>query len=74
MALENYAELVDIFPTIAELAGVAVPPRCSSEEESQSMALCTEGVSLAPLIQPPRQQDSDSRSLVPAPKIASFWQ
>ena len=89
-ALDSYAENVDIFPTMADLAGITVPPRCSTEAESQTLALCTEGVSLAPLIvaaeQPTataghldrRDRDSSStHSLALSPpraKVASFWQ
>ena len=48
----GYAELVDIYATLADLAGIAVPPRCDTEEQSQTLAACTEGVSLKPLIMP----------------------
>ncbi|XP_060602272.1 iduronate 2-sulfatase-like [Ruditapes philippinarum] len=41
-------ELVDIFPTLAELAGVRVPERCP--KNSADVILCTEGASLVPLI------------------------
>ena len=46
----GFAELVDIFATLADLAGIAVPPRCETEEQSQTLAVCTEGASLKPLI------------------------
>eukprot|EP00937_MAST-01D_sp_MAST-1D-sp2_P007433 g7433.t1 len=48
----GYAELVDVFATLADLAGIAVPPRCATEEQSQTLAACTEGASLRPLIMP----------------------
>ena len=48
----GYAELVDIYATLADLAGIAVPPRCDTEEQSQTLAACTEGASLKPLIMP----------------------
>lgn len=41
-------ELVDLFPTIAELAGLNNLPECPYI--SQDIKLCTEGVSLVPLI------------------------
>lgn len=41
-------ELVDIFPTMCELAGIPIPPQCPSE--SASVQLCSEGQSFAPLI------------------------
>ena len=43
-------EFVDIFPTLTEMAGLAVqPPRCP--EISSTIPLCTEGASLVNLIQ-----------------------
>nr|CAD7463477.1 unnamed protein product [Timema tahoe] len=44
-------ELVDIFPTLVELAELpgGVPPLCP--DNSSSVTLCTEGISLVPLIQ-----------------------
>ncbi|XP_045203887.2 iduronate 2-sulfatase-like isoform X2 [Mercenaria mercenaria] len=42
------AELVDIFPTLAELAGIKIPERCPIH--SADVILCTEGSSLVPLI------------------------
>ena len=48
----GYAELVDIYATLADLVGIAVPPRCDTEEQSQTLAACTEGASLKPLIMP----------------------
>lgn len=44
-------ELVDIFPTITELAGVSPPPLCP-ESDKQPLA-CVEGTSLTPLINNP---------------------
>ena len=37
-------ELVDIFPTLSELAGVPVPPECP--RNSSNVTLCTQGTSL----------------------------
>lgn len=51
---ENYSvtnsmvELVDIFPTLAELSGIEVPKLCPCN--SSKVMLCTEGSSLVPLI------------------------
>jgi iduronate 2-sulfatase len=43
-------ELVDIFPTLAELAGLSVvPPLCPVN--SSLVKLCAEGVSAVPIIQ-----------------------
>ena len=41
-------EAVDLYATISELAGLAVPPLCP--KDSFHVAFCTEGVSLVPLI------------------------
>ena len=47
-------ELVDVFPTIAEAAGLPVPDLCS--ENSTSVPLCVEGVSLLRLAGDPKRQ------------------
>ncbi|CAL4119273.1 unnamed protein product, partial [Meganyctiphanes norvegica] len=41
-------ELVDLFPTLADLAGLPALDRCT--DDSKNEMLCTEGVSLAPII------------------------
>ena len=41
-------ELVDLFPSLAELAGLQIPPLCPVN--SSDIMLCTEGTSFAPLI------------------------
>ena len=43
-------ELVDLFPTIVDLANLTSVPLCD-ETTSQTTALCTEGTSLIPLLQ-----------------------
>ena len=67
----GFAELVDIFATLADLAGIAVPPRCATEEQSQSLAVCTEGASLKPLIMPPAAVGGDGDV---SEKTAAFGQ
>eukprot|EP00040_Diaphanoeca_grandis_P010578 m.54202 g.54202 ORF g.54202 m.54202 type:complete len:714 (+) comp21876_c0_seq1:230-2371(+) len=42
-----FVEFVDIFPTLSDLAGIAIPPLCPPN--SANITLCTEGVSLRPL-------------------------
>ena len=66
----GYAELVDIYATLADLAGIAVPPRCDTEEQSQTLAVCTEGASLKPLIMPQAVGGSSDVS----EKVAAFGQ
>ena len=46
-------ELIDIFPSITELAGLEVPPMCP--EEDNKLLACVEGVSVTPLIKNPNQ-------------------
>ena len=45
---EQFVELVDMFPTLADLAGLSVPPTCPAD--SSKTDFCTEGTSLVPLI------------------------
>ena len=44
-------ELIDIFPSITELAGLEVPPMCP--EEDNKLLACVEGTSVTPLIKNP---------------------
>ena len=46
-----FVEFVDIFPTLADLAGIAIPPLCPLN--SSGIELCTEGTSLRPIFQGP---------------------
>lgn len=47
-ASNSLVELVDIFPTLAELCGIEVPSQCP--ENNSNVLLCSEGLSLVPLI------------------------
>ena len=47
-------ELIDIFPTLTELAGVEKPPLCP--ETGKGPLACVEGTSVAPLLQDPTQE------------------
>ena len=47
-------ELIDIFPTITELAGLPVPPLCPVN--GKYPLVCVEGFSLTPLLHDPNQQ------------------
>ena len=50
----SFVEFVDIFPTLADLAGIKVPPLCP--DNSSKIALCTEGVSLRPIFSDPTHE------------------
>ena len=67
----GYAELVDVFATLADLAGIAVPPRCDTDEQSQTLAACTEGASLRPLIE---AEEAESGGGAVREKAAAFGQ
>ena len=46
-------ELIDIFPSITELAGLDVPPMCP--EDNNKLLACVEGTSITPLLKNPDQ-------------------
>ncbi|XP_071477898.1 iduronate 2-sulfatase-like [Diadema antillarum] len=48
MIVEQFVEMVDIFPALSELAGLTVPPLCPPKPFN--LSLCTEGYSFAPLL------------------------
>ena len=60
---DNLVELVDLFPTLVEAAGFEKIPLCP--ENSNSIALCSEGASLLPLFENQNRDDW---------KDAVFWQ
>ena len=47
-------ELIDIFPSLTELAGLPVPPVCP--QGNKDLLACVEGSSVAPLLKDPKQQ------------------
>ena len=49
-------ELIDIFPTLTELAGLPVPPLCPADPNAKPPLTCVEGTSLTPLLHDPNQQ------------------
>jgi iduronate 2-sulfatase len=49
-AVDEFVDLVDVFPTIAELAGIPAPPVCADQAAADSMPACVEGRSLAYLV------------------------
>ena len=49
---DHLVELVDLFPTLAEAAGLPRPPLCP-RDHSENIALCTEGLSWLPLVEDP---------------------
>lgn len=52
MKSDALVEHVDLYPTLVEAAGLAVPPTCP-EEEPFSIDYCTEGKSLLSLLTAP---------------------
>ncbi|XP_077984853.1 iduronate 2-sulfatase-like [Glandiceps talaboti] len=46
---DNHIELVDLFPTLADICGLEVPPLCP--QNSFKVEFCTEGLSFAPVLQ-----------------------
>lgn len=46
---KSFVEFVDIFPTLSDLAGIPLPPLCP--KNSTLVKLCTEGISLRPIIE-----------------------
>ena len=54
MRTKALVELIDIFPSITELAGIEVPPTCP--KENNKLLTCVEGTSVVPLLQNPDQQ------------------
>ena len=54
MRTKALVELIDIFPSITELAGIEVPPTCP--KENNKLLICVEGTSVVPLLQNPDQQ------------------
>ena len=53
MRTSALVELIDIFPSLTDLAGVKVPPLCP--EDNKDMLACVEGSSVAPLLKDANQ-------------------
>lgn len=54
MRTSALVELIDIFPSLTELAGLKVPPLCP--EGNKDILACVEGSSVAPLLKDPKQE------------------
>ena len=54
MRTDALVELIDIFPTVTELAGIRTPPLCP--EGKHNLLTCVEGTSAAPLLTDPKRQ------------------
>ena len=54
MRTQALVELIDIFPSVTELAGLNVPPLCP--EDNEKLLTCIEGSSVVPLLKNPHQQ------------------
>ena len=53
LVTDKLVEFVDLFPTLADLAGLPKVPYCPEGAESNKVDLCTEGTSLVPLFRDP---------------------
>ena len=54
MRTKALVELIDIFPSLAELTGIDIPPMCP--EGKHSLLACVEGYSVVPLLKDPNQE------------------
>ena len=54
MRTQAFVELIDIFPSVTELAGIEPPVMCP--EGKHNLLTCVEGSSVAPLLKNPNQQ------------------
>ena len=54
MRTSALVELIDLFPSLTELAGLKVPPLCP--ENNTDILACVEGTSVAPLLKDPKQE------------------
>lgn len=62
MRTKAFVELIDIFPSITELAGLDVPPMCT--EEDNKLLACVEGTSVVPLLKNPDHAAMEKGSLL----------
>ena len=54
MITKSFVELIDIFPSLTDLAGIPTPPMCT--ENSPKSIACVEGSSVAPLLKNPERE------------------
>lgn len=66
MMTEKLTEFVDLYPTLAEAAGLPVPPLCP--ENSSNIQLCREGQSLMPLVKNPKLDSWKTRAFSQYPR------
>ena len=64
MHTDALVELIDIFPTLTELAGVTVHPLCL--EDSNDLLACVEGSSVVPLLKDPKQEWKKASFSIPS--------
>lgn len=48
--IDSIVELVDIFPTIADLANISIPICLNEKNFLRAETICSEGISLVPLV------------------------
>lgn len=70
LVTDAFAELVDLFPTVVELAGLPALALCP--ENSLKTKVCREGVSLAPLIQSHVRGDNKNDTNVKTCTISQY--
>jgi iduronate 2-sulfatase len=72
MVTDKLVELVDVFPTLADLSGLPPLSRCPRPHQSRRIRLCTEGSSLVPLLQDPKTPDWKDSAFFQYPHYRGF--
>ncbi|KAL8598684.1 hypothetical protein ACOMHN_033249 [Nucella lapillus] len=68
---DAFAEAVDLYPTISELAGLDIPPTCPNNPFK--VEFCTEGASLVPVIKNLTSQNTVKKPLTWKPAVFSQY-
>ncbi len=71
MRTQALVELVDIFPSLTELAGIPVPPVCP--EDNEDLLACVEGTSVVPLLEDTQREWKEAAySQYARPSVVGF--